>query len=181
VAVPPANDDVIYARRAVSGRAWAVPFVLLLALVVFVVVKDLPDPSAGAALAVVGASSPVLAVWLLTLWSINRYAAVTLTRDTLRVGRHTVPVAELDPVWIRMLATKAAPSLRERVVASAATFEVPGHETSNTDRGRLLGGSYAATLGADLVTLRLLDGTRVSVQTSDRTGLLAGLLTAVDG
>jgi hypothetical protein len=179
--MPATDSEVIYARKAVSGRAWAIPFVLVAVFTVVFVVLDLPDLTATSAIAPIGASSPALAIWLLTLWSINRYAAITLTRDTLRVGRHSVPVATIDPVWVRMLASKAAPGLRDRVLASAAAFEVPGHETSNGDRGRVLGGAYGATLGADLVTLRLLDGTRVSAQTSDRAGMLAGLLTAVDG
>jgi hypothetical protein len=179
--MPAPDPEVLYARPAVSRRAWVIPFALLAAFTLVMVVKDLPDFETITVVASVAGFSPVLAVWLLTLWSINRYGAITLTRQTLRAGRHSVPVAQIDPAWVRMLATKASPGLKERVLASAATFEVPGLELSNGDRGRLLGGAYGATLGSDLVTLRLVDGSRVSAQTGDREGLLAGLLTALDG
>jgi len=80
-----------------------------------------------------------------------------------------------------MLATRASSRLEERVLASTASFDVPEREISKGDRGRLLGGAYGATLGSDLVTLLLVDGERVSVQSGDREGLLGGLLTALDG
>lgn len=182
----PARDsasdaEVVYARRAVSRRAWAVPFVLLAAVTLVLVVRDLPDVRPVTAVAAVGGFSPALVIWLLTLWSIDRYGAITLTRSTLRVGRHRVPVREVDAAWVRMLATRASPGLRDRVLASAGTFDVPGVEASSRDRGRLLGGGFGAAIGADRITLRLVDGTRVSAQTGDREGLLSGLLTALDG
>jgi len=174
-------SQLIYARKAVSARAWAIPFLLLAAFTVVMVLRDLPDFRTITVVASIGGWSPVLAVWLLTLWSMNRYGAITLTRDTLRVGRDRLPVSRIDPAWVRMLATRASSRLEERVLASTASFDVPEREISKGDRGRLLGGAYGATLGSDLVTLLLVDGERVSVQSGDREGLLGGLLTALDG
>jgi hypothetical protein len=123
----------------------------------------------------------VFGIWLLTLWSIDRYGAITLTRETLRVGRDTLAVAQIEPQWVRMLAGKADPSLAARLATSAATLQLPGDRVADTSRGRLLGGAYGTTLGDDLVTLELRGNQRVSVPTRDRRGLLVGLLTVVDG
>ena len=179
--MPATESDVVYARKAVSRRAWAIPFVLLAALVVVMVLTDLPDVRSITVVAPLAAASPILAIWLLTLWSINRYGAVTLTRETLRVGRDRVPVADIEPQWVRMLATRADPALAQRFGTSASTLQLPGGRQGDRDRGRVLGGAYGATLGDDLVTLELRGNQRVSVPTRDRRGLLAGLLTALDG
>jgi len=179
--MPAAESEVLYARKAVSRRAWAIPFALLAVLVVAMVIADLPDVRGITVIAPVAAASPILVIWLLTLWSINRYGAVTLTRDTLRVGRDRVPVADIEPQWVRMLATRADPALAQRLGASASTLQLPGSRQADRDRGRLLGGAYGATVGDDLVTLELRHDQRVSVPTRDRRGLLAGLLTALDG
>ena len=155
------------------GVLWAVATIVLLAsapdgLTRFHVVVSVVAPGA------------IFGIWLLTLWSIDRYGTVTLTRDALRVGRDTVPVAEIEPQWVRMLAHKADPSLAERLGTSATTLQLPGDRLVDPDRGRLLGGAYGATLGHDLVTLELRRNARVSVPTRDRRGLLGGLLTALD-
>ncbi|WP_457112510.1 hypothetical protein [Marmoricola sp. URHA0025 HA25] len=178
------SDEVIYARKPVSRRGWAIPFALLLAFTAVMVVKDLPDFRGITVVAAIGGFSPILLIWLLTLWSINRYGAVTLTRETLRVGRDRVPVAQIEPQWVRMLAQRADPSLAQRLGTSATTLQLPGERQVDRGRGRLLGGAYGTTLGDDLVTLELRDdglgNRRVSVPTRDRRGLLLGLLTALD-
>lgn len=179
--MPDVEPEVIYARKAVSRRMWQLPSVLWVASTVALLVVSPGGLTTFNVVVAVVAPAMVFGIWLLTLYSLDRYGAITLTRETLRVGRDTLPVSRIDPTWVRMLASKASPGLKERVLTSAAAFEVPGVETAKSDRGRLLGGAYGATLGADLVTLLLVDGTRVSVPTGDREGLLAGLLTALDG
>ena len=57
----------------------------------------------------------------------NRYGTITITADTLRVGRDRLPLDTIDPEWVRMLASKASPTLRERVLTSAGTIQVPAH------------------------------------------------------
>jgi hypothetical protein len=131
------------------------------------------------------APGTVFGIWLLTLWSMNRYGAISLTRETLRVGRDRVAVTDIEPQWVRMLATRADPTLAQRLGSSATALQLPGSASVDGGRGRLLGGAYGATLGDDLVTLEVRrDGvqrhSRVSVPTKDRRGLLAGLLTALD-
>jgi len=123
----------------------------------------------------------IFGVWLLTLWSINRYGDVTVTRDSLRVGRENLPIASLDPDWVRMLASKASPQLLERVTTAGGVPEIAEAELRKLDSGRLVGGAYASTLGTDTVTLRLRAGGRVAVPSGDRAGLLSALLTALGG
>lgn len=182
--MPPENapaSPVIYARKPVTRRMWLVPVVL------WVVATAAMLLTSGVALStfqvVTAAIIPgtIFGIWLLTLYSINRYGAITLTKDTLRVGRDTLPVARIEPQWVRMLARKADPSLAARLGTSATTLQLPGDREVDTSRGRLLGGAYGSTLGDDLVTLELHGNERVSVPTRDRRGLLAGLLTALDG
>ena len=175
---------MIYARPAVSRRAWALPLVGWLAATTALLLTSRGQlTGAQVVLSIVGPGA-LFGVWLLTLWSMNRYAAVTLTRQTLTVGRDRVAVADLEPQWVRMLAAKADPSLAQRLGTSITTLQLPGDRPDN-ERGRLLGGAFGTTLGDDLVTLELRgDGLRrherVSVPTKDRRGLLAGLLTAVE-
>jgi hypothetical protein len=183
--MPATGSEVVYASKAVSGRAWATPFILVAALTVVLVISDLPDLDSTSVVAPVGASSPVLAVWLLALWSMNRYGAITLTPETLRVGRDRVPVADIEPQWVHMLAHRADPTLAQRLATSATTVQLPGDAQVDNERGRILGGAFGTTLGGDLVTLELRgDGLRrnerVSVPTNDRRGLLRGLVTALE-
>ena len=100
----------------------------------------------------------------------NRYGTVTITADTLRVGRDRLPLSTIDPEWVRMLASKASPTLRERVLTSASTIQVPAHVQVDPGRGRLLGGAYGTSMGSDQVTLRLTDGSRVTAPSNDREG-----------
>ena len=173
--------EIIYRRRAVSRRAWAVPLALV---VVGAVYSVLDEHSSLHALLVnlmlMGLLMLVtLGIWLLTLYSMNRYGTVTVTRDTLVVGRERLALDRLDPAWVRMLAGKASPPLRERVAASGGSAAVSDRDLADRDTGRLLGGAYGSTLGSDVVTLRQSDGRRVGVATHDRPGLLDALLTAL--
>lgn len=179
--MPATNPEVVYARKPVSRRMWLLPVVLwVVATAALLLTSDVALSTFQVVTALI-IPGTIFGIWLLTLWSINRYGAITLTRDTLRVGRDTLPVAQIEPQWVRMLARKADPSLTARLTTSATTLQLPADRVADTSRGRLLGGAYGTTLGDDLVTLELRGNQRVSVPTRDRRGLLAGLLTALDG
>ena len=176
--------DVIYARKPVSRAMWRLPIVLWVVGSLALLYSTRDDLSSFQVVMAVIIPGAIFGVWLLTLWSMNRYGAVTLTHETLRVGRDQVPVAAIEPQWVRMLAARADPSLARRLGTSATTLQLPGTSQVDRGRGRLLGGAYGTTFGDDLVTLELRgDGvarnTRVSVPTKDRRGLLAGLLDAL--
>jgi hypothetical protein len=182
--VPDANPDVIYARKPVSRRMWRLPIVLWILGSLALLASTRDDLSSFQVVMALVIPGTVLGIWLLTLWSMNRYGAITLTREVLRVGRDTVPVADIEPQWVRMLAARADPTLARRLGISATTLQLPGTSQVDRGRGRLLGGAHGTTLGDDLVTLELRrDGvarnTRVSVPTKDRRGLLTGLLDAL--
>ena len=171
-------SEVIYARKPVSRNMWLLPSLLWVASTLALLVSSRVDLSTFQIVISLIAPGMIFGIWLLTLWSINRYGAITLTSDTLRVGRDSVPVAQIEPQWVRMLARRADPTLAQRLGTSATTLQLPGDRQVDAGRGRLLGGAYGTTLGDDLVTLEL-QGERVSVPTKDRRGLLAGLLTAL--
>ena len=164
-----------------SGRAWAVPGALAPIAVAYSLVTEHGDPDRmlGSLAGMLGLIAVVGGIWALTLYSMNRYGTVTITGDTLRVGRDRLPLDKVDPEWVRMLAAKASPTLRERVLTSASTIQVPAHIQRDPGRGRLLGGAYGTSMGSDLVTLRLTNGSRVTAPSNDREGLLAALLTAL--
>ncbi|MEU4603573.1 hypothetical protein AB0F43_11390 [Kribbella sp. NPDC023972] len=170
--------DVIYQHRPVSRRMWLLPIVLwIAATVAMLLTSQVELDTFQVTVSVIGPGA-LFGIWLLTLWSINRYGAVTLTRESLRVGRHTIAVAEIEPQWVRMLAGRADPALAQRI----APHHVSAERQARRDRGQLLGGAYGTVLGDDLVTLELHGSgqRRVSVPTRDRRGLLAGLVTALD-
>ena len=179
------SDEVIYARSPVSRGMWSLPLVLWAVASVALLLTSEELSTAQVVLSAVGPGA-LFGIWLLTLWSIDRYAAVTLTSDTLRVGRDRVPVADIEPQWVHMLARRADPSLAQRLATSATTVQLPGDAQVDNERGRLLGGAFGTTLGGDLVTLELRgDGLhrnqRVSVPTKDRRGLLGALVTVLQG
>lgn len=171
----------IYRKRAVSGRAWAVPGVLSLTAIGYSLVTEhgTLDRLIGSLVVMLILVAILGGIWCLTLYSMNRYGTITLTQDTLRVGRERLPVNTIDHDWVRMLASKASPALSKRVLASASTIQVPSQVKVDPGRGRLLGGAYGASMGSDQVTLRLTDGTRVTAPSNDREGLLAALLTVL--
>lgn len=171
---------VIYQRSAVSGRAWAIPLVLWVLGFVGMLAIIHGGVTPGNVIASVLVPGIICAIWLLTLWSINRYGSVTVTTDTLRSGRDKVPVEHLHRGWLEHLALEESPGLARRFAISASTIQLPG-STGPTDTGRLLGGAYGATLGSDVLTLQLVDGTRVSMQTNDREGVIEALLQATAG
>lgn len=156
-------SDVLYRRSAVSRVGWAIPLVLFaIGYVILLILFAHPELTAVDFLTAAIIPGILLLVWLNTLYSICRYGNITVTRDTLRVGRHTRPVVQLDRAW-----------LADRV----HTASLP----ANGEVGELMGGSWGSAIGAgDLVSLQLVDGSRVSVQTKDRAGLVAALLRAID-
>lgn len=172
---------VTYRKHAVSGRAWAVPGVLALSAVAYSLVTEHGDRDRmlGSLVVMLGLIAVLGGIWVLTLYSMNRYGTITITGDTLRVGRDRLPLDKIDHEWVRMLASKASPTLRERVLTSASAIQIPAHVQLDPGRGRLLGGAYGARMGSDQVTLRLNDGSRVTAPSNDREGLLAALLTAL--
>jgi hypothetical protein len=172
---------VIYRKRAVSGRAWAVPGVLSLMAIAYSLITehDTRDRLVESLVVMLILVAVLGGIWCLTLYSMNRYGTITITGDALRVGRDRLSLNTIDPEWVRMLASKASPTLRERVLTSANTLQLPAQVRVDPGRGRLLGGAYGPSMGTDQVTLRLTDGSRVTAPSSDREGLLDALLTAL--
>ena len=172
---------VVYRKHAVSGRAWAVPGILSLIGISYSLITEhgTRDRLIGSLVVMLILVAILGGIWCLTLYSMNRYGTITITADTLRVGRDRLPLDTIDPEWICMLASKASPNLRERVLTSVGTIQVPAHVQVDPGRGRLLGGAYGTGMGSDQVTLRLTDGSRVTAPSNDREGLLAALLTAL--
>lgn len=181
----PPDPEVIYARKPVSPTMWRLPILLWVLGSLALLHSTRDDLSSFQVVMALIIPGTIFGIWLLTLWSMDRYGAITLTRELLRVGRDRVPVADIEPQWVRMLAARADPTLAQRLGTSATTLQLPGTGQVDPGRGRLLGGAHGTTLGDDLVTLELRrDGvarnTRVSVPTKDRRGLLAGLLDALE-
>lgn len=170
---------VLYRAKAVGPRAWWLCWGLLSAIAV---VPALLQPSDEGflldLLAYAGAWGIPIWVTLLTLWSVDRYAAITLTRSTLRVGRDRLPVADLDPDGVRAV-PREQPSAARRLADSAGQIQVPGTRIDLVSRPgrelRHLGGSWGTPLGMDSVLLPLRDGSAVLVDVRDRAGLLAAI------
>ena len=154
-------SDALYRWRPVSRRSWAVPVVLWVISTLALMLWASPRPIDTFDVVVsIVAPAMIFGVWLLTLYSVDRYAAVTVTRTDLVVGRDRVAVAHLDAAWL------ADPQ-------AAVTTPADGFV------GGLLGGGWATVIGQGIVSLRLGDGGRVSVQTRDQQGLVAALRRAV--
>ncbi|WP_158604508.1 DUF3093 family protein [Nocardioides mangrovicus] len=166
--------QTIYRKSRVSPRAWALPVVLWVIAAVVIVVFFPGVSTSATVLAATLPTAIVLAIWLLTLWSMNRYGSLRLTAETLFVGRDTVPVDQIDPASVHG-ADSRPPGALERTVTSAATVQPPGQGPTSADMDRLLGGAYGSTLGDDVVVIRMRNGSRYGVPTTDRARLLAAL------
>ncbi|HWD81209.1 MAG TPA: hypothetical protein VG497_20085 [Kribbella sp.] len=175
--------EIIYRHRPVSRRAWLWPIVLwALATTGLLLGSKVELTGTQVGLAVFGPSG-VFGIWLLSLAALTWRGTVTITRQTLRVGTDRVPVAAIEPDWVRMLAARATPELAARVGARAP--QVAAERQADRRRGRLLGGAYGASFCDELVTLDVRNERtgrfeRASLPARDRPGLLAGLLTALD-
>src|SRR3954468_8960169 len=118
---------VLYRKRAVSGRAWAVPGVLSLMAIAYSLITehDTRERLLESLVVMLILVAILGGIWCLTLYSMNRYGTITVTGDALRVGRDRLSLDTIDPEWVRMLASKASPTLRERVLTSASTLQMP--------------------------------------------------------
>lgn len=160
-----------YSEDATSPRAWRV---LGLVLLVLVLASGLLGVGSFVDGLLVGLLLAVLlgGVAALTLWSMQRYGRVRLTDDELRVGRHAVPVADVDPQALLVQAA-ARPELAARWPQAAAVDPATVQVTS---KPTVMGGAYAAPAGHRVLLLRTRDGQWRQVPTRRPDALLQALL-----
>ncbi len=168
--------ELIYRRNAVRPRILllsAIAWVLFVVALVTLLLGGI-DVVAGIVIAVVLGIVGAVSIWMIVM--MQNFGRIRLSTAALRVGRGgSVPVANLDPGWVRMLASHTSAPLRERVEGSPGPVAM---ETVIPD-GPTLGGPLAHMKEFSVVTLRLRDRTAVKVATDDEAGLIEGLLTAV--
>ena len=175
------SDRVVHRGRAVAGWLWWDTWAALLAAAVVPTLVYDDFDSTGDFLAQALGYGVVwgLVVWivLITLWSMEFYGKVTLTRSDLRVGRDRVPLAELDPAGVRAVAANRPPSLGRRVRSSMGDVHVPTSRPVGPDGAtfRYLGGSFGTPVGTDAISLPTRDGGAVRFSVRDRGALLAAL------
>ncbi len=155
----------------VSAALVWVLFVVVLILVLLGVIHAVPG------VVVLNVAGLIGLAWVWMLLTMERLAAIELTPKTLRVGRSgSVPVEDLDPGWVRMLASNASDELKHRVESTPGPVAL---DTTTPKDAPTLGGVVGRMKGFSIVTLRLRDRTAVGVTTDDKHGLIAGLLTAI--
>lgn len=168
--------ELIYRRNAARPRIVvlsAIAWVLFIVVLVTLLLGGV-DAVAGIVVAVVLGLVGVSGIWMIVM--MQNLGRIRLSASALRVGRNgSVPVEDLDPAWVRMLASHTSATLRERVDGSPGPVAM---ETATPD-GPTLGGPLAHMKEFSVVTLRLRDRTAVKVATDDEAGLIEGLLTAV--
>lgn len=151
---PTVDDSVLYRQR--TGRlGFRICYVLLGLLALYGLLSGLDQglgyALAGAALYPVTLGIPVV-IALLTLWSKDRYGAVTLTPDTLRVGRTTVPVHALDLTDL-LLQAREIPALAQRWAGLIASTPLPAERV--VGQAPMLGGSYGSSYASAVLTVRI--------------------------
>lgn len=85
-----------------------------------------------------------------TLLGINRYSGITLTNESLRVGRELLTKDQLD----RAFGVRGADALSDKE-RTAVELPTPIPKDASV---RMLGGSYGRISGANVVVLREIDG-----------------------
>jgi hypothetical protein len=177
---PTVDDTVLYRQR--TGRlGFRLCYVLLGLLALYGLVSGLDRgigyALTGAALYPVTLGIPVL-IALLTLWSMDRYGAVTLTPSELRVGRATVRAQDVDLTDL-LLQAREIPALAERWASVIASNPLPAERV--VGQAPMLGGSYGSTYGSGMLTVRLAAGGWRGIDTKRPIELLEALLVARTG
>jgi len=174
------KDTVVYRGRAVAGWLWWGTWAALLAMALVPPVLEDDFVSIGDFLIQVFAYGVAwgVPIWvmLLTLWSMEFYGRLTLTRSTLRVGRDRMPLSELDPVGARAV-DREQPAMGARLRTSAGDVHVPRSARARPHGAtfRYLGGSYGTPWGMDAVSLPTRDGGAVRFYVRNRGAFLAAL------
>ena len=148
--------EVFYSQRT-SEWAWRVCWGLLALIAVVGLLISLERGLKFALTsALVCAAVWGIPVWvaMLTLFSIDRYGKIRLTREALRVGRATVATAQIDLEDLLLQAREdQAAARRWAHVLSGANLPA----TRIVGQAPMLGGSYGSTFGSAVLTIRLTD------------------------
>ncbi len=120
------------------------------------------------------------AAWvaLLTLWSIDRYGKIELTRARLRVGRDTLPTSQVDLVDLLLQARSDEGAARRwRHVLDGV--DLPAERI--VGQAPLLGGAYGSVFGSQVLVIRLADASWGAIDVKRPAELLDALLRARTG
>lgn len=177
----PTLDATVLYRQRTGRTGFRICYLLLGLLALYGLLSSL-DRGLGfallsAVLYPVTLGIPVL-IALLTLWSKDRYGAVTLTAETLRVGRTTVPVLDLDLTDL-LLQAREVPALAERWAGLLAATPLPAERV--VGQAPMLGGSYGSSYASAVLTVRLDDLGWRRIDAHRPTELLDALLIARTG
>lgn len=177
----PTVDRTVLYRQRTSRVGFRICYVLLAALVLYGLLSSL-DRGMGfallsAALYPVTLGIPVL-IALLTLWSIDRYGAITLTPRELRVGRATVATRDLDLPDL-LLQARETPALTGRWAPLIDRTPLPPERV--VGQAKMLGGAYGSTYGSGTLTVRLEGLGWRTIDAKRPTELLDALLVARTG
>lgn len=168
----------VYRRRVAGWKAYAIPSVLWVAGTAWLT-HDIGWSIGNLALAAL-AFGMVFGIWLLTVWSINYYGTTTITTESMKVGRTTVPLDVLDREWLLALAKTEAPAGFDKFVRSAGLVQVGGLSTLNEAQGRYIGGSFGSPMGVGDMTLRKTNGEMITMPVKDRPATISALLEALE-
>lgn len=176
-----AQQPTVLYRQRTGPWGWRVCWVLLALLAGYGLLSSLdrgvPFALLSAALYPLTIGLPVL-IALLTLWSIDRYNAITLTATELRVGRHRVPTSDLELPDLLQAASEH-PELATRWADLLA--QTPPPPEPAVGRVPMLGGSFGSTMGYVPVTVQLAGLGRRRVDAARPAELIGALLQARSG
>ncbi|TQL01848.1 DUF3093 family protein [Cellulomonas sp. SLBN-39] len=127
---------VRYQELRISARAW---WILLSVTIIATGLLVASAPGEAVLVALIVLIPAVITA--ITMWSVGFYGNITLTDDTLRVGRHQLRVTDMHPYGV-----------------------VPAGERVD---GKIMGGAYGSTLGTNIVGIQRHDGTTALVETRD--------------
>ncbi|MEV6681254.1 hypothetical protein AB0N09_30955 [Streptomyces erythrochromogenes] len=99
------------------------------------------------------------------------------TSGTLRVGRESFALADLEPGSVQIAVQYDHPTAAQRYAASAAAIDAPFPGARAADRGapRLVGGGWAVPMGMDSVVISTRGGQGLRIATHNRSAFLAAL------
>lgn len=159
----PTNNSIVYRKYPVNPRTW---YLVSAALVLISVLPALFDgvPRFFPDVFIYALTwGLVFIIWLITLWSINRYGTVTITDTDFQVGRHKVAKTDINTVALWEVSQDETPVV-ERIIGSASNIDIPILlEAERLGNAPVFGGAYGVPAATDSFIMTMKDERQFTV------------------
>jgi hypothetical protein len=174
-------ETILYKKKPIKLRTWIIAFItwVLIGLIPAVVTPSDAGFIVDFLVYFLVWGSVTAGIWVVTLFSINRYCTVTITNKIFKVGKQSVGINDINLVGLKKTSTKTPP-LFKRFITSSQQTKIPVKFLGAKDKENSLifGGSWGTPLGFDSFIIEMKDGKHyiVPVPSGERKVIISTLL-----